>query len=120
MPGNSGRLPDLLEQCLHGEFYPTYDVGSIEEREALKFGKKFPTMPSVEDVVLLCFSQSITTAALSTSTRLGMTTKTAISPNSPLPGFVHKTLANGLTISTCLLCKKSIGSPTPASLRMAE
>jgi hypothetical protein len=29
-------------------------------------------------------------------------------------------LANGLTISTCLRCMKSIGSPTPASLRLAE
>ena len=38
----------------------------------------------------------------------------------PAPGFVHKTLPNGLTISTCLRCLKSIGSPTPASLRLAE
>jgi hypothetical protein len=40
--------------------------------------------------------------------------------NSPSPGFVHKTLVNGLVISTCLICLKSIGSPTPTSLRMAE
>jgi hypothetical protein len=46
--------------------------------------------------------------------------KNVIIPNSPLPGFVHKALPNGLVISTCLRCKKSIGSPTPASLRMAE
>jgi hypothetical protein len=38
----------------------------------------------------------------------------------PAPGFVHKTLPNGLTISTCLRCLKSIGSPTPTSLRLAE
>ncbi len=44
----------------------------------------------------------------------------SISPNSPLPNFTHQVLANGITISTCLLCLKSIGSPTPASLRMAE
>ena len=40
--------------------------------------------------------------------------------DSPLPGFVHKILANGLTVSTCLRCMNSIGSPTPISLRMAE
>ncbi len=49
-----------------------------------------------------------------------MRDKNAIVPNSPLSGFVHKTLANGLVISTCLHCMKSIGSPTPTSLRMAE
>ena len=43
-----------------------------------------------------------------------------LSTDSPLPGFIHRTLANGLTISTCQLCFTSIGSPTPASLRMAE
>jgi hypothetical protein len=37
-----------------------------------------------------------------------------------VPGFVHKTLSNGLTVSTCQGCMKSIGSPTPTSLRMAE
>ncbi len=49
-----------------------------------------------------------------------MTDKSAINVNSPLPGFVQQRLANGLTISTCLLCMKSIASPTPASLRIAE
>jgi len=49
-----------------------------------------------------------------------MTDKLATNRTSPLPGFVHKTLANGITISTCLRCMKSIGSPTPASLRIAE
>jgi hypothetical protein len=34
--------------------------------------------------------------------------------------FVHATLPNGLTISTCLICCKNIGSPTRANLRMAE
>jgi hypothetical protein len=38
----------------------------------------------------------------------------------PHSGFIHTILANGLTISTCLLCSANIGSPTPASLRMAE
>ncbi len=46
--------------------------------------------------------------------------KIAVVPNSPLPGFAHKHMPNGLTISNCLHCLKSIGSPTPASLRMAE
>ncbi len=36
------------------------------------------------------------------------------------PGFVHKSLANGIIVSTCSLCLKTIGSPTPVSLRMAE
>ncbi len=40
--------------------------------------------------------------------------------NSPSPGFVHKSLANGITVSTCLLCMRSIASPTPTSLRLAE
>jgi hypothetical protein len=44
----------------------------------------------------------------------------AVGARSPLDGFVHKTLPNGLTISVCQRCKKSIASPTPASLRMAE
>jgi hypothetical protein len=48
------------------------------------------------------------------------TDKNAMIQTAPLPGFVHKHVGNGLTISTCLFCKKSIGSPTPASLRMAE
>jgi hypothetical protein len=39
---------------------------------------------------------------------------------SPRPGFIYTTLANGLTISTCQLCFTSIGSPTPASMKMAE
>lgn len=34
--------------------------------------------------------------------------------------FSHTTLPNGLTISTCLTCRKIIGSPTRANLRMAE
>ncbi len=38
----------------------------------------------------------------------------------PNPGFIHTTLANGLTSSTCLLCSTNIGSPTPASLKMTE
>ena len=46
--------------------------------------------------------------------------KSGTSAASPRPGFVHKVLANGLTISTCQLCFAAIGSPTPASLRMAE
>jgi hypothetical protein len=49
-----------------------------------------------------------------------MTTEPTVSPIPPLSGFVHKHVINGLTISTCLLCKKSLGSPTPASLKMAE
>jgi hypothetical protein len=49
-----------------------------------------------------------------------MTEKNAMSPNSPTPGFAHRTLSNGITVSTCQLCMKTIGSPTPASLRMAE
>ena len=49
-----------------------------------------------------------------------MTNKKPIVPYSPLPGFAHRNLANGLTVSTCLRCTKSIGSPTPTSLRMAE
>jgi len=43
-----------------------------------------------------------------------------LKPGSPLLGFAHIKVANGLTISTCLHCLRSIGSPTPASLRMAE
>lgn len=38
----------------------------------------------------------------------------------PHSGFIHRTLANGLTISTCQRCSTNIGSPTPDSLRMAE
>jgi ribosomal protein S27E len=34
--------------------------------------------------------------------------------------FVQTTMANGLTISTCLTCSTIIASPTSASLRMAE
>jgi hypothetical protein len=45
---------------------------------------------------------------------------TRINAVAPAPGFVHNTVPNGLTISTCLRCLKSIGSPTPASLRIAE
>jgi hypothetical protein len=55
-------------------------------------------------------------------TRLRMTDnpdKNGMNPNLP-PVFVHTNVANGLTISTCLLCKKVIGSPTLSSLRMAE
>jgi hypothetical protein len=43
-----------------------------------------------------------------------------LSTDSARPGFVHTVLANGLTISTCQLCFTAIGSPTSASLRMAE
>jgi hypothetical protein len=46
--------------------------------------------------------------------------KNGMSADSPRPGFVRTILANGLIISTCQLCFTSIGSPTPASLRMAE
>ncbi len=46
-----------------------------------------------------------------------MTNKNAERPHT---GFIRSTLANGLTISTCLLCSTNIGSPTPVSLRMAE
>ncbi len=46
--------------------------------------------------------------------------KNAIIPNSPLPGFAHKNLGNGITVSVCQRCMKSIASPTPVSLRMAE
>jgi hypothetical protein len=42
------------------------------------------------------------------------------SPSLPRPSFVYKILANGLTVSTCQRCFTPIGSPTPASLRMAE
>jgi hypothetical protein len=49
-----------------------------------------------------------------------MTDKKNALHNSPLPGFVHKTLANGIRVSTCLHCKKSLASPTSASLKMAE
>jgi hypothetical protein len=48
------------------------------------------------------------------------TDKNGISPDLPFSGFVHTILANGLTISTCQLCNKSVASPTPVSLRMAE
>jgi hypothetical protein len=44
----------------------------------------------------------------------------AMIPNAPYPGFAHRTLSNGITVSTCQLCMKTIGSPTPTSLRMAE
>jgi hypothetical protein len=43
-----------------------------------------------------------------------------MSADSPRPGFVRRVLANGLTVSTCQRCFTSIGSPTSASLRMAE
>jgi len=38
----------------------------------------------------------------------------------PSAGFVHKSLANGIVVSTCTVCMKTIGSPTPVSLKMAE
>ena len=44
----------------------------------------------------------------------------AVVPDSPSPGFAHKTLGNGITVSICQRCMKSIASPTPVSLRMAE
>jgi hypothetical protein len=46
--------------------------------------------------------------------------KSGMSADSARPGFVHTILANGLTVSTCQRCFTPIGSPTPASLRMAE
>jgi hypothetical protein len=46
--------------------------------------------------------------------------KNGMKADPPRPGFVHRTMANGLIISTCQLCFTAIGSPTPASLRMAE
>jgi hypothetical protein len=46
--------------------------------------------------------------------------KSGMSADSPRPGFIHRVLANGLTVSTCQRCFTAIVSPTPASLRMAE
>jgi hypothetical protein len=46
--------------------------------------------------------------------------KNALNSNLPFPGFVHKAMPNGITVSTCQGCMRSIGSPTPNSLRMAE
>jgi hypothetical protein len=50
----------------------------------------------------------------------GKLNNNAMTADMPSPGFVHKSLANGIIISTCALCMKTIGSPTPASLRIAE
>jgi len=49
-----------------------------------------------------------------------MTNEKSIIPHLPPSGFVHRNFTNGLTVSTCLRCMKSISSPTPAGLRMAE
>ena len=40
--------------------------------------------------------------------------------DTPLHGLVHKTLGNGITVSICQRCMKSIASSTPTRLRMAE
>jgi len=34
--------------------------------------------------------------------------------------FIHKLIANGLTLSTCPLCQKFFASPTPAGIALAE
>lgn len=36
------------------------------------------------------------------------------------PLFVHHSIANGLTVSTCLFCQKVFASPTAAGLKLAE
>ena len=48
------------------------------------------------------------------------TNETFMIPEPPSPGFAHKTLINGITVSICTHCMKSIASPTPTSLKMAE
>jgi hypothetical protein len=52
--------------------------------------------------------------------KIGKPDKKGMSADSPRSGFVHTILANGLAVSTCPHCFTPIGSPTPASLRMAE
>ncbi len=37
-----------------------------------------------------------------------------------VPHFVHKTIRNGIILSTCLLCAKVAGSPAAATLKIAE
>jgi hypothetical protein len=37
-----------------------------------------------------------------------------------MPRFVHKSICNGLILSTCMLCEKVAGSPTVANLKIAE
>ena len=37
-----------------------------------------------------------------------------------VPHFVHKTICNGIILSTCLLCAKVVGSPSAANLKIAE
>ncbi len=41
-----------------------------------------------------------------------------LQPN--VPHFVHKTICNGIILSTCLLCEKVVGSPTATNLKIAE
>ena len=36
------------------------------------------------------------------------------------PHFVHKSICNGLILSTCLMCAKVVGSPSTANLKIAE
>jgi len=37
-----------------------------------------------------------------------------------VPHFVHKSICNGLILSTCLMCAKVAGSPTVTNLKIAE
>jgi hypothetical protein len=74
----------------------------------------------LDDETSSCGKAISTAAVLSAFARLGTKDKNVVSLDSPVPGFVHKTLSNGLTVATCQGCMKSIGSPMPNSLRMSE
>ena len=41
-----------------------------------------------------------------------------LQPN--VPHFVHKTIRNGIILSTCLLCSRVMGSPRASNLKIAE
>ena len=42
------------------------------------------------------------------------------SPRTPPEMFVRQAIANGLKLSTCLLCHRTFASPKPAALHLAE
>ena len=44
----------------------------------------------------------------------------AVSSSTSIPRFVHKSICNGLILSTCLMCAKVAGSPTAVNLKIAE
>ena len=75
---------------------------------------------AIYDYKKLLRPESLVANSISEAGTEGNSDMTSKNAERPQAGFIHTTLTNGLTISTCLLCSTNIGSPTPVSLRMAE